>query len=241
MRQKAALILLILLIAGTFLVRTYRFNHRDQSRRPPGLARIIDEIRFDDTPLESALAELSQRAGVRIDVDWEAIAPLGVNRGVPVRFRLFNVRAEAVLNELLTQSLGAKWGLPGAETLGYSWNESACFVTRASAVPLELRMYNCADLVKQQRSLKGPTMSQIAAPQGWSGEDSHDEDIMSIVKYALSEDGSQIWAGHGRLFVRQDPQNHLRVECVLRNLRRLVETPDTKRPIEGPIDLLAEP
>ena len=59
---------------------------------------------IQDNPLESALAFIAQQAQVDIDVDWETLERLGIDRNTPVTLRLSSMNAVTALDRLLAKA-----------------------------------------------------------------------------------------------------------------------------------------
>src|SRR5438094_239422 len=145
MRWKAVILFLVIGIIATFGIRTRRFRNQSESAHPGGLDRVVEEIRFHDTPLESVLDELSKKYGCPIYADWSALESSYVTRTIPVRLHLFNVTLETALDFLLQQS---------PQQYPVSWHFEVKAVPRGAVgieftsrdkarnKPLELRMYD---------------------------------------------------------------------------------------------------
>lgn len=62
-------------------------------------------LNLQNNPLESALNFLAQQVGVDLDVEWEALNALGIDRTTPVTLRLTNsVRASVALDRVLSKA-----------------------------------------------------------------------------------------------------------------------------------------
>lgn len=63
------------------------------------------QMNLQDNPLESALAYIAQQAQVDIDVEWETLERLGIDRNTPVTLRLASsVNAVTALDRLLSKA-----------------------------------------------------------------------------------------------------------------------------------------
>src|SRR5438270_2421552 len=101
MRWKLLAIVGFCTVVGIFVVRTSRLRPAAPAEDDPVMARVIEEIRFEGTPLRAAIEELAQRGGTRILVDWPALEAVGVRPECAVDLRLFNLPLRVLLVETL--------------------------------------------------------------------------------------------------------------------------------------------
>ncbi len=75
------------------------------------------QMNLQDNPLESALAFIAQQAQVDVDIEWETLETLGIDRNTPVTLRLAgSVNATTALDRLLAKASpddfnAADWGI----------------------------------------------------------------------------------------------------------------------------------
>ncbi len=243
MRWKAVILFLIIGIVATFGIRTRRFRDQSQRAQPDGLDRVVEEIRFDDTPLETVFDELSKKYGCPIYADWSALESSYVTRTIPVRLHLFNVTLETALDLLLQQSprqYPVSWhfdvkAVPRGGAGGIEFTSRY----KASNNPLELRMYDVSAI-----ELAAPWHS----PMSQIGPSEPLEALRSLVQNEFWDSSGrtaapQAWLGTlpGHLFVLQTPENHRRIERGLRNLGGMLRAFERETPVNGPSDLLKGP
>ena len=238
MRWKSFLFLLLVGIIAIFVIRTRLFRSRSQSAQPGGLDRVVEEVRFDNTPLEAALAELSKKSACPIHADWEALESIGARPTTPVRLHLFNVPMETALDLLLNQSSASLHG--EVKSIPRSHN-SIEFTIRheANRKPPELRMYDVAMIMYR---LPWPA----ATPQNVNDRFEHMEFLTQVIEIAVSESNERtagpspsMYEHNGRLFVFQTAENHRIVEHVIRKLRLVQQAFDGgPSPATQPFELM---
>jgi len=231
MRAKISLTLLFAAVMGVFVFRTWRLHYEGQSVRFPDAGVVIDEIRFEDTPLQAALAELSRRSGIKIDADWDALDVDGIAPDTPVRLRLFGLSTQRILHAIL-EHVGRKDG-----ELTLSWRNASATVTTAVAAAREMEwhMYDASvylgssippsnETYDSRVMLIEDVLSNAVANDSWSA--SYPD--KSVVPF------------HGRLFIFQTPENHRSVERVLSRLAQIQERFSKSRPVQNDLELLPE-
>lgn len=68
------------------------------------LGRRIADVKFESTPFSDALDFLRDAGGINLRVDWKALEAAGIDKTVPVTFRLRNAPARKVLDTLLREA-----------------------------------------------------------------------------------------------------------------------------------------
>ena len=104
--RKLIFILSALTIAVFFTVHTWRFNHYSHFSLQAESTQTIPEVRFVETPLKSALAELSGLSGVIVDFDPQSSDLANQSSENPVTTDLKNVTPEQAAVEILRQAAG---------------------------------------------------------------------------------------------------------------------------------------
>lgn len=109
-----------------------------QSKRVP--------VKFEETPLESALSFLQAVSQLNVDVDWASLEDQGIDRGTTVNLNLTNVTLETVLNRITE-----KVSPPGDTQGGAGWTINDGVVQVASKQVINrqrtLAIYDIRDLI----------------------------------------------------------------------------------------------
>jgi hypothetical protein len=231
---KRAFILFLFTIVGGLVVRTWLLDRNGQSLPVVAMARMIDEVHFSDMPLEAALAELSRKAGVKIDIDWAQLEQIGVFRTTPVTLRLFDLPVETILRTLLDQVPHID---PGEAD--FTRGPDAISVTTAHAMDrqVELRMYDVGRIAER---FGIPADARLAKDSA-----EYKERVLGVEALV----GPTVWDRHmdsdsamiewrGRLFVREGRLAHQAIERALRKLERMEDATPQLRPVIGPFPSL---
>lgn len=103
-------------------------------------------VKFEETPLESALSFLQAVSLLNVDVDWASLEDQGIDRGTTVNLNLTNVTLETVLNRITE-----KVSPPGDTQGGAGWTIIDGVVQVASKQVINkqrtLAIYDIRDLI----------------------------------------------------------------------------------------------
>jgi hypothetical protein len=209
------------------------------------LSRVLDEVRFDDTPLEQVFDRIREETHANISVDWRSLEAAGIDKSTPVRLHVWDVRASTVMSEVLE--------LVGGDTvrLGCRIADGIARVTTGDelAKMTVLRIYDVRTLLKnvvasrrrlaaELGGLPAPATAPVnpnsmgatsaAARPSSSGDPYVDavDELASIIRETIEpdtwrENGGSIaslndWAG--RLLIQHTPEGHRDIEALLKKL-----------------------
>jgi hypothetical protein len=119
-------------------------------------------VDWDNVPLETALAELGERAGVAIHFDRQALEAGGALRAEPVTLHVQGIRLRSVLHLICDDT---DWA--------FQSREDAIWVTSDSVADnlLTARLYDVADLTRDQQSFDetalAATIKEIVGTDRW--------------------------------------------------------------------------
>ncbi|MFO0857015.1 MAG: hypothetical protein U0640_06620 [Phycisphaerales bacterium] len=123
------------------------FAEAEENRR--ALAALQNKrvpVKFEETPLESALSFLQAVSQLNVDVDWASLEDQGIDRGTTVNLNLTNVTLETVLNRVTE-----KVSPPGDTQGGAGWTINDGVVQVASKQVINrqrtLAIYDIRDLI----------------------------------------------------------------------------------------------
>jgi hypothetical protein len=217
------------------------------------LDRPVGEVDFENTPLEQAVATLTQKTGTPIVVDWADLEPKGLKGTQPVTLRARGIPLDDVLDRIL-RPLNA---FPdGPITYSAETGKVVIGTAERMASNLIVRMYDVRDLLGPETPPNPPTtLPASAAPNVcWFGKGpppatvtattptDYERRLRSLSTLLQSEVKSESWdrpatSGSratpsiscfgGRLVVAQTAPAHRQVRAVLRTLRGVTQ-PDAR-------------
>ncbi len=128
------------------------------------LNKRIEEIDWDDTPLESVFDWVTEQGEVNVVVVWRALEAEGVDRDTPIRLRLKNATVGKILTEVLVQ-------ISEGEELRYhaSGNTIKISTRRDFNRKLYVRVYDASDLIFKIPDFKGPSVDLAGQSSGGGG------------------------------------------------------------------------
>ncbi len=142
----------------------------DEDRGYRKLAAVRDSVELaEDDDLAQAVNELRRTSGISIDVNWNELARVGVDRTTPCGgMRLQNVRLATVL-QLLLDNVGSAAGVE----LGYTVMDGVVRISTAEDLNRHtlVRVYDVSDLLLQVRSFRAPAdiFSDTGSTGGMTG------------------------------------------------------------------------
>jgi hypothetical protein len=213
------------------------------------LERPVGEVDFENTPLEQAVATLTQKTGTPIVVDWADLEPKGLKGTQPVTLRARGVPLDEVLDRILLQLKASPDG-----PVTWSAETGKVVVGRAERVASNLivRMYDVRDLLGPETPPNAPTTLPASAVPNlcWFGKGpppatvtgttptDYERRARSLSTLLQSEVDSESWdrpaligsratpsisGFSGRLVVAQTAPAHRQVRGVLRMLRDVAD------------------
>lgn len=200
------------------------------------------QMNLQNNPLESALTYIAQQAEVGIDVDWEILERIGIDRNTPVTLQLASVDATTALDRLLAKASPDDFNAA-------DWAVVDGLLTVSSAEVLldktDVGMYDINDLLHEvpdypdvpvidlqqalQSSQGGGGQSPFQDQGGNEIEETPLEDrineIIEIVENNIDEDRGflegrwTITPFRGLLIIRATPKAHRQIGGLLDKLR----------------------
>ncbi len=203
-------------------------------------------ILYDDNFLVDVIANVTTRAGVDIDVDWNSLEDIGIDQETPVTLRLSNAAWNTVLDRVLDKV--SEPDLPA------SWSVQDGIVTIASKDVLDQRtslaIYDINDLlfevpyfdnapefdlntVLQSGSGGGGGQSPFGGGNNQNDDRENREEriqqIIDLVQNSIDPDGWVDLGGNtgtiqelnGNLIVTQTPRSHREIVGLLDQLRQI--------------------
>lgn len=143
-----------------------RSYHQDDDAVRRKLNTVVPEIEFDGRTVEEALTTVRAAANVNLDVDWEALEIVGIDRNDEVSLRLTAVSCDKVLAQLLQQ-------IGGDAQLGYRIDRGVIEVSTIEALSrhTQVKAYDLGDLVTTIPSFRGARVdrTQVGQSNGQRG------------------------------------------------------------------------
>ncbi len=201
------------------------------------------QLNLQNNPLESALAFIANQAQVDIDVEWETLERLGIDRNTPVTLRLAgSVNAATALNRLLAKAStddfnAADWAiLDGLLTISSAdslIDKTAVGIYDINDLLHEVPDYPDVPTIDLQQSLQASQGGGGQSPFQEQGDDEIEErpledrinEIIEIVENNIEEDRGflegrwTITPYRGLLIVRATPKAHRQIGGLLDKLR----------------------
>ena len=200
-------------------------------------------LNLQNNPLESALNFLAQQASVDIDVEWEVLGRMGIDRTTPVTLRLTNgVKATVALDRVLAKASDDEFSRPD-----WSIIDGMLTVTSADALVKKtaVGVYDINDLLHEVPDYpEVPTIDlqqALQSSQGGGGqspfEDDEDEDIeerpleerideiIELIEQNIEDDRGFLdgtWSitnFRGQLLIKATPKAHRQIGGLLDTLR----------------------
>lgn len=204
------------------------------SEAPQGPARQsldtkLPEMNGHDVPLATALEQIREASGLKIEVNWDALKAGGVNQGTTVNFRLTNVRTSKALDIILAAASS------GTTRLCYTVGTDRVLVsTRDSytAYNTEVWEYDIRDLLVPNP----PQVPNAVERAQWV------KDIIQLICDTVDSD-SWVTAGgkpgvikeaDGRLMITQTAENHRQIANLLDQLRETQDHGEQQAPASRP-------
>ena len=201
------------------------------------------QMNLQDNPLESALAFIAQQSQVDIDVEWETLETLGIDRNTPVTLRLAgSVNASTALDRLLAKASpddfnAADWGIldglltiTSAESL---LDKTAVGIYDINDLLHEVPDYPDVPELDLQQALQSGQGGGGQSPFQDQGDNEIEEtpledrinEIIEIIENNIEEDRGflegrwTITPYRGLLIVRATPKAHRQIGGLLDKLR----------------------
>ncbi|OAB63696.1 hypothetical protein AY599_28135 [Leptolyngbya valderiana BDU 20041] len=201
------------------------------------------QMNLQDNPLESALAYIAQQAEVDMDVEWETLERLGIDRQTPVTLRLAStVNATTALDRLLAKASpddfnAADWAvidglltISSAETL---LDKTAVGIYDINDLLHEIPDYPDVPEIDLQQALQSSQGGGGQSPFQDQGDNEIEEtpledrinEIIEIVENNIDEDRGflegrwTITPYRGLLIIRATPKAHRQIGGLLDKLR----------------------
>jgi hypothetical protein len=199
---------------------------------PPGSAeaaldREMDPLPFWDMTVEAAVRKLQIVGNVKLDVDWDALAKAGINRGDHIVGHTNSSPFRETIETALTASH------PGIRLVCEGAGDTVSVTTEtAFAKGLTVRTYDVRDLLTDKywgiavAPADVPDMQEhrleslIRVIEGSIGWRTWEDRITAAVSQ-IPGNGASIDAWAGRLIVTQSPRNHRKIERLLATLRQM--------------------
>src|SRR5947209_2475223 len=102
-----------------------------------GLDRRIDEMRFDQVPLDEAISGMAQKTGARIEVRWDLLARANVARKTLIEVNLYDLSLASALDAVLENA-----GQLSQHPLAYDTDGRTITVTCDFDLPKVARVYD---------------------------------------------------------------------------------------------------
>jgi hypothetical protein len=228
------------------------------------LSRVLDEVRFDDTPLDQAIEWIRDQTHANISVDWRSLEGVGIDKSTPIRLHLWDVRASKVLSEVLE--------LAGSDAalIGYRVEDGVARVRSRDELSklTVLRIYDVRTLLKNvvasRRRLRdeldsppppaapaatttGPAaflgaVSPVSPPTGDPYSDTAEE-LLNLVREQVDPDSWRENGGSigtlrewaGRLLIQHTPEGHRDIEALLKQLDDVYREPAATESSSRPV------
>ncbi|MEO1278598.1 MAG: hypothetical protein AAFV77_06570, partial [Planctomycetota bacterium] len=201
------------------------------------------QMNLQDNPLESALAFIAQQSQVDIDIEWETLETLGIDRNTPVTLRLAgSVNATTALDRLLAKASpddfnAADWGIldglltiTSAESL---LDKTAVGIYDINDLLHEVPDYPDVPELDLQQALQSGQGGGGQSPFQDQGDNEIEEtpledrinEIIEIIENNIEEDRGflegrwTITPYRGLLIVRATPKAHRQIGGLLDKLR----------------------
>lgn len=152
------------------------------------LNKVVDEVDWDETPLEEVIEWVTEQGPINVVVRWRALEDAGIDRDAPVTLRLKGTTVGTVLNEVLEQ-------VSDLEEVRFRGEGSILRISTRTDLnkKMYLRTYNVTDLLVEVRDfVDGPNIDiqqqagggrgggsqPVFSGSGGGGGDREDEDQM---------------------------------------------------------------
>jgi hypothetical protein len=212
----------IALCAGTI----WRHHHNRPISNPLGLR--IDEVKFENVPLDDAINYFSRVSRLKFRIDLAAIGENNWDPSCKISLHLYDTSVRDALQQTLRNADGS---------LEFDYDGDSVLVTSNAALPSVIRVYDVGDLLPPKLvsppsgSPTGDPLAQSPTlPQGPKEPTARDmalANLETIIQNTVAPDTwavnggatGELWVVGDHLIIRQSRERHEKTATLLRLMR----------------------